>query len=364
MGDRRLTLKSTSGLRILSLLGLLYAFFVSIDLIGSGFKLTGEGFAEALLTTTSNPIVALFAGILATALLQSSSTTTSIVVGLVGGGAISVHAAIPIVMGANIGTTVTNTIVSVGHIQRPWEFRRAFAAASVHDFFNLITVCILFPLEQAFGILAFCATHIEEFFVQFGGLRFSSPLHLITKPVVSFLIGVTGGRGWILLIIAIALLTLALLGMVKTLRLLVLNRVEGFFGRTIFGTPLRAFALGIALTVAVQSSSITTSLIVPLAAAGVLTLEQIFPYTLGANIGTTVTAFLASMATANPAAVTIAFVHLLFNVFGTIMIIPIRRVPIWLANSLAEWTLKSRLVPILYIAIVFFVLPLLVYWLG
>lgn len=351
-------------LRVLALIGLLYVFFISIGLIGAGFKLTGGGFAKALLATTSNPIVALFAGILATALLQSSSTTTSIVVGLVGTGALSVHSAIPIIMGANIGTSVTNTIVSVGHIQRPWEFRRAFAAASVHDFFNLIAVLILFPLEQLFGILAYCATEIEEFFLQYGGLKFSSPIQLITKPAVDFLADLSGGRGWVLLILAVVVLSGALWGMVRTLRLLVLNRVEGFFGRTIFGTPLRAFILGIVITVAVQSSSITTSLIVPLAAAGVLTLEQIFPYTLGANIGTTVTAFLASLATANPAAVTIAFVHFLFNVFGTILILPIRRLPIWLANQLAAWTLKSRLVPIVYVVVVFFVLPLVVYWLG
>jgi sodium-dependent phosphate cotransporter len=356
--------KSPPLFRVLVLLVLLYVFFISIDLIGTGFKLTGQGFAHALLATTAKPIVALFAGLLATAILQSSSTTTSIVVGLVGGGALTVHDAIPFIMGANIGTSVTNTIVSVGHIQRPWEFRRAFAAASVHDFFNIISVIILFPVEQSFGVLAFCATRIEEFLIQFGGLRFTSPLHLITKPVVGFLTQIAGGRGWILLVLAVVLLSGALLGMVKMLRLLVLNRVEGFFSRTIFGTPLRAFALGIVLTVAVQSSSITTSLVVPLAAAGVLTLEQIFPYTLGANIGTTVTAFLASLATANPSAVTVAFVHLLFNVFGTVIILPIRRLPIWLANNLAELTLKSRLVPILYIAIVFFVLPLVVYWLG
>jgi len=350
-------------LRVVFLLGLLYIFFLSIGLIGEAFKLTGKGFAKNLLQTTADPLVALFVGILATAIMQSSSTTTSIVVGMVGGGVLSVANSIPIIMGANIGTSVTNMIVSVGHIQRPMEFRRAFAAASVHDFFNVLSVLILFPLEQFFGILQFCAEKTEIFFMNLGGLKFSSPLKLITAPVVKELVHLSGERGWLLVIVALVLLMAALFGMVKVLRMLVLDRVEAFFSRTIFRTAMRAFVLGIGVTVAVQSSSITTSIVVPLAAAGVLRLEQIFPYTLGANIGTTVTALLASLATGSPAAVTVAFVHLLFNVFGIVIIWPIRVVPLFMARKIAELTLKSRLIPIAYIVVVFFVVPFLVYML-
>ena len=350
-------------LRIVILACLLYLFFLSIGLIGESFKLAGKGFAKNLLQTTADPLVALFIGILATAIMQSSSTTTSIVVGMVGGGVLSVANSIPIIMGANIGTSVTNMIVSVGHIQRPYEFRRAFAAASVHDFFNVLAVIILFPLEQMFGILKFCAEETEIFFMNIGGLKFSSPLKLITAPVVKWLVQVSGERGWLLVILALAMLMVALFGMVKVLRMLVLDRVEAFFSRTIFRTPVRAFVLGIGVTVAVQSSSITTSIVVPLAAAGVLRLEQIFPYTLGANIGTTVTALLASLAIGVPAAVTVAFVHLLFNIFGIVIIWPMRVVPLYLARKIAELTLKSRLIPIAYIVVVFFVVPFVVYML-
>ena len=94
-----------------------------------------------------------------------------------------------------------------------------------------------------------------------------------------------------------------------------------------------------------------------------LRLEQIFPYTLGANIGTTVTALLASLAIGVPAAVTVAFVHLLFNIFGIIIIWPMRVVPLFLARKIAELTLKSRLIPIAYIVVVFFVVPFVVYML-
>ena len=134
-------------IRLGLLLLLLYAFFLSIALIGDSFQFFGQGFAEGLLTTTANPFVGIFIGILATSLVQSSSTTTSMTVGLVAGGALTVEGAIPIIIGANIGTSVTNTLVSMGHISRPSEFRRAFAAATVHDFFNMIAVLVLFPLQ-------------------------------------------------------------------------------------------------------------------------------------------------------------------------------------------------------------------------
>ena len=143
--------------RILSWLLLLagiYAVLLSVGMVGSGFKWASGGSAGAreLFEFATNPFVALLIGTLATALVQSSSTVTSVVVGLVAGG-LPIEIAIPMVMGANIGTTVTNTLVSLGHIRKKSEFRRAFAAATVHDFFNLMCVVIFLPLEIIFGFL-------------------------------------------------------------------------------------------------------------------------------------------------------------------------------------------------------------------
>ncbi|MFL2541815.1 MAG: Na/Pi symporter [Candidatus Latescibacterota bacterium] len=104
--------------QIIGLIVVLYVFLVSIGLLGGAFKLFGNELAQQLIEMTSNPLVGLFAGILATTLAQSSSTTTSIAVGMVAGGALTIEGAIPVVMGANIGTSVTNTLVSMGHITR------------------------------------------------------------------------------------------------------------------------------------------------------------------------------------------------------------------------------------------------------
>lgn len=279
---------------------------------------------------------------------------------MVAGGGISVAGAIPMIMGANVGTTITNTLVSLAHLRQSADFRRAFAAATIHDFFNLLALLALFPLELATGILSKSATALGNLFAGMGGLRMADPLKLATMPPIEALSALVGQKPWLVLILSV-LLTFAMLAMlVKVLRSLVLNKVESFFDEHLFKNAGRALLFGLVLTVAVQSSSITTSLVIPLAAAGLLRLKQIFPYTLGANVGTTVTAVLASLATGHLAAVTVAFAHVLFNVLGILLIWPvprIRAVPVRLAEGLASLSQRNRVVPLLYVGGVFFLLP-------
>ncbi len=349
-------------LKLAGILVFLYLFIVGIGAMGHSFKLFGSEFSERILNTTASPLAGLFIGILATSLVQSSSTTTSIVVGMVAGGAISIQGAIPIIMGANIGTTVTNTIVSIGHINRKAEFRRAFAAAIVHDFFNIVAVAVLFPLELATGFLNRSATHLAALFEGVGGLTLGSPLKAATTPTITFLAELVDQQPVLLLIIAVLLIFATLIGIVKILRSLVLKRVSSFFDEHLFKTAARAFFFGILLTALVQSSSITTSLAVPLVGAGLLSLLQIFPYTLGANVGTTVTAMLAALSTANVAAITVSFAHLLFNISGILLIWPIkkvRRLPILMAEFAAATAIKNRFLPLLFILFVFFIIPLI-----
>lgn len=347
--------------KLLAIVGCLYLFIVGIGAMGHSFKLFGRGFSEQLLQTTASPFVGLFIGILATSLVQSSSTTTSIIVGLVAGGGISVAGAIPMIMGANIGTTITNTLVALAHLRQSADFRRAFAAATIHDIFNLLAVLALFPLELATGFLSKSATLLGNLFQDVGGLKIADPLKLATKPAIDALSALLGHQPWLVLIFSVALTFAMLTLLVKILRSLVLRKVEAFFDEHLFKNAGRALLFGLALTVAVQSSSITTSLVIPLAAAGILRLKQIFPYTLGANVGTTVTAMLAALATGSLAAVTVAFAHLLFNIFGILLVWPvprIRAVPARLAEGLAGLSQRSRLVPLLYVLGVFFLLPL------
>jgi sodium-dependent phosphate cotransporter len=362
IGMRKITVWSrrhSTLLRLLELAIFLYLFMFSLDLMGTGLKMFGQEFARSLIQTTANPFVGFFIGVLATSLIQSSSSTTSIVVGMVGGGVLGIESAIPIVMGANIGTSITNILASLPEIRRSNEFRRAFSAAIVHDFFNWLAVLVLFPIQLMTGFLGIAAGFLGEAFQNIGGLTFLSPVKALTHPPVVFLKESFGFHPWVLVILSLVVLLLSLKKMVDVLRALVVEKAEVWFDRYLFRTALRAFLVGVLLTVVVQSSSITTSLVVPMAGAGILSLRQIFPYTLGSNIGTTVTAILAALVTGNLAAIVVAFSHLLFNLCGIIIWWPLRAVPIRLAEKFSEYSMGNRIVPFTYIIMIFFVIPFL-----
>jgi solute carrier family 34 (sodium-dependent phosphate cotransporter) len=355
-------------LNILKLVALLYIFLLSIALFGAAFKMAGKGFSEQLIATTTNPVVGLMIGLLATSLIQSSSSTTSIVVGMVAGGVLTVNGAIPIIMGANMGTTVTNTLVAMTSMNRRTEFQRAFAGATMHDFFNLMSIAILFPIEQATHFLEISATWLSTMLVGTDGTKFPNPVKAVVKPAVNqvkhFLQGFDLADGLvvgIMVVLALVGIFFALTFLTKVLKVMVLDRAEGVFTSNLRKSGLAAMLVGLMITVGVQSSSITTSLMVPLIGAGIVPLESAFAATLGANIGTTVTALLASM-TGTPGAVTVALVHLLFNISGILVIYPIaavRRLPLRAATALAAATADKKYYAILYMVGIFFVMPLL-----
>ncbi|MBT6781615.1 MAG: Na/Pi symporter [Candidatus Marinimicrobia bacterium] len=359
-------------IKIVGILAILYLFLVSIGMIGAGFKGLGRGFAEQLMSGNAAPIIGLFIGILATSLIQSSSTTTSIVVGMVAAGTfgedpmIAVATAIPYIMGANIGTSITNTIVSLGHIVNKNEFRRAFEASIVHDFFNVLSVLILFPLQLYFGVISKTANWMASLFLGAGTFTFKSPVKMMTKPAVDaikdfFQMQDIINHNWLLIFAALILLFISLRFLTILIRSLVMERLEAFFDSHIFKTWLRAMGFGVFITILVQSSSITTSLVVPLAGAGILQLRQIFPYTLGANIGTTITALLASLVAGTHAPLAVAFGHLAFNIYGILLIWPIekiRNIPIKMSEKFAAIAVRNRMVPMVYILVVFFLIPL------
>ncbi|MCY3614181.1 MAG: Na/Pi symporter [Bacteroidetes bacterium] len=356
-------------LPLLGLLAILFCFFVSLELMGTSMKLLGEGFAEQLIQTTSNPFIALFIGILATSLVQSSSTVTSLAVSAVAGGGLTVAGAIPIVLGANVGTSVTNTIVSLGHIGRKDEFGRAMGAATVHDFFNLLAVAIFFPLELFFGFLSKSSAALATGVTGVGGTELFDFVDVMTGPVVSGLVALMLDSGVLVLILGVLLLFFSLRYLVVLLRKLFLGRSERLINKYLFGPAPIALVFGTLVTIMVQSSSITTSITVPLVGAGIVTVSQIFPFVLGANIGTTVTALLASLVLASggsvlgAAALQVALAHLIFNCCGVITFLPlrmIRRIPVSMSELLGVLVVKNRAWAFGYVACIFFLVPLVI----
>ncbi|NQT22849.1 MAG: Na/Pi symporter [Candidatus Omnitrophica bacterium] len=354
--------------RIILIVLLLYLFLVSISLMSHSFKCFGKEFSKNLIATTSNPFIGLFIGVLATSIIQSSSTTTSIIVGFVAGGALSIRCAIPIIMGANIGTTVTNTLVALGHITRKEEFKRAFSSSTMHDLFNMLNVIIFFPLEMSTHILERTATFIASFLEHSGGFKLMSPVKVIVKPAVNaidylfmnFMKIPEKVAGILMLVVSLIVLVLSLVFLVKVMKNIIANKTEIVFDKILSRSGLISLSMGCLFTAIVQSSSVTTSLLVPLVGSGVLRLETAYPIVLGANLGTTVTAILASL-TGNIAGITIAIVHLLFNLCGVLIFYPIkaiRTIPITLAKSLASAISEKRYLAFVYVGVVFFILPI------
>jgi solute carrier family 34 (sodium-dependent phosphate cotransporter) len=139
-------------------------FLISVDMLSNSFKYLGKDIANSLIYATSNPFIGLFVGIIVTAIIQSSSTSTTMIVAFVASNVITLTDAVPMMIGANIGTTITSTLVSIGFISKRKEFRRAVSAGVIHDFFNIFMVLILFPLEYYYGFLSNVASQIAAYF--------------------------------------------------------------------------------------------------------------------------------------------------------------------------------------------------------
>lgn len=339
---------------IIIIAAILYLFLLSIKLLGHSFKLLGKNFAETMLQMTSNPAAGLLIGIVTTSLIQSSSTTTSITVGLVAGGALSLQNAIPIVMGANIGTTITNSFVSLGHISNRLEFKRAFAAGIVHDFFNICTVLVLFPLEIHFHLIETTAVFLQKGFSHAGGMELFNPLAFILNPAINvcdYLTSLLPFQSLIMMILSLFLLFFSLATLVKKIRSMVLFQIETVLNKYIFRNDIIGFFFGMLITAVVQSSSVTIALMIPLAGAGLISLRKILPYTLGANIGTTVTTILAALATQNETAIMVAFSHLCFNIFGILIFYPLKFIPLTLATFVSTQASKSKKTLILFVTV-------------
>ncbi|XP_069600746.1 sodium-dependent phosphate transport protein 2B isoform X2 [Ranitomeya imitator] len=178
-------------MKFVFLLTLLYFFVCSLDVLSSAFQLVGGKAAGDIFknhSVLSNPVAGLVIGVLVTVLVQSSSTSSSIIVSMVSSGLLTVRTAIPIVMGANIGTSVTNTIVALMQSGDRNEFRRAFAGATVHDFFNWLSVLVLLPIEIASGYLFHLTNAIVESFNIESGEDAPDMLKVITEPLTKGII--------------------------------------------------------------------------------------------------------------------------------------------------------------------------------
>lgn len=355
---------------VIYILGTLLLFLFALDLMITSLQHQGREIVRAIILATSNPFTGLFIGLLITAMMQSSSATTSLIVAMVASGSLTIEGAIPIIMGANVGTTITSTIVSLGFINKKKQFRRAVAAGSYHCFFNLLTVIILFPLEYYYGFLSSTSEAIANSFFSSSGQLVSTgiptPIRSGFDPLSSFLVDLIS-NGAILIVLSFVLLFSSIILFRKLISDLLKAGSPQAFSRFFFKNHFKSFLWGLLTTAAIRSSTITTSVVVPIVANRIVNLRQAAPFIMGANVGTTITAFIAAIMYANtPTAVSIAIAHFLFNFIGVLIFFPVstlRELPIRLASGLGELTMKYRMAGLAFLLLTFFIIPfLLIYF--
>jgi sodium-dependent phosphate cotransporter len=345
---------------VLMMLFAIFFFLFSIDLVSASVTMLGRETAQSILLATSNPFIGLFIGLLATALIQSSSTVTAMTVAVVASGYISLGNAIPIVMGANIGTTLTSTLVSLGFVTNRTQFRKAISAGAVHDFFNIIMVLLLFPLEYYYGFLSKMAVSLTDSLRDVGFVGNSNlgsieyNLSSLSRTFLEIL-----PNNFLSILIALVFLFLSIKLLSNIIYSQLIGESKDRLMKFVFDNPYKSFGWGMVFTGGIQSSSITTSLMVPLVATGRVKLSNSFPFVMGANIGTTLTALLAAF-TKTDAAVSLALVHLIMNMIGVLIFLPfpiLRKIPVKLAYWFGAMTLESRIIGFSYILFTFFLLP-------
>merc|ERR1711915_992089 len=170
--------------------------------------------------------------------------------------------------------------------------------------------------------------------------------------------------GAVCFVLGLVMLVVCLIGLVTVLQKMLLGMSTRILYKATNIDGYLAILAGVAITILVQSSSITTSTLTPLVGIGALRLEQMLPLTLGANIGTTVTAFLASLVSGKVVSLQVALAHLLFNITGIVIFYPIpfmRNIPISGARALGKATRLWRGFPIVYILTLFIALPLILF---
>ena len=260
----------------LSLLGGLALFLYGMNVMGGGLEKVSGGKLERILEKlTSNPLKAVLLGAGVTAVIQSSSATTVMLVGFVNSGIMKLSQAVGIIMGANIGTTATSWILSLTGIE------------SENFFISMLKPTSFSPILAIIGIILIMSGKSDR-----------------KKDVGEIMIG-------------FAVLMFGMDAMSSAVK--PLADVPEFTGiLTKFSNPLLGVLVGAILTAIIQSSSASVGILQALSVTGAFTYGSVIPIIMGQNIGTCVTAMLSAVG-ANKGAKRTAFVHLYFNIIGSIV---------------------------------------------
>lgn len=330
-------------IRWLLVLASVFAIIIGINLILDGVYSVGSSSTNRLYDLARDPIIGLLIGVLATTLVQSSTTTTTLTVAAVGAGIVTVPVAIPIIMGANIGTTMTALLVSFSYMGERREFKKAFTTAAMHLWFNVLVVLIALTIEILFHPLQTISGYLADRVL--GANDTTVPTtHVVEKimtPIVET-IGTHGlfgmvGNGGVATALSLITGTLCILVAIRVMSyqlrmitaatahsLLDMFSSPGENKRQTLKTNTLGFGVGLLFTIMVTASSVTVSSMQPFAVTKSLRRRAMLAVILGANVGTTLTAMIATFAIVGvhgSFALQAALVHVGMNLVGAITVL-------------------------------------------
>lgn len=360
-GPTVLSNQKAVALRVLQIVFAIFFFLFAIKLLVASLGDFSHLLQANILTTTLDPFVGLFIGLLATAIIQSSSTTSTMTVAMVATGTLTIQESVPIILGANIGTTLTSTIVALGFISDKLAFRKAISAGVIHDFYNIVLVVILFPLELYYGVLSNTSIYLQELLLGDGQIESSFKFDKmfdfgITRVVVEAI-----NNRLVMMILALVILFASIKLLTSVIQKSIIGGSKNKLQRFIFEKPWKSFGWGVAVTSAIQSSSVATSLVVPLVATQKLKVRSAFPFIIGANLGTTITALIAASFSSR-IALSIALTHLIVNLFGAVLFMSFGRLRDYLVRFTKGFSVvitRRRALGLVYILLTFFLIPFL-----
>ena len=345
--------------RLLFFLLILFLFLFSLDLLSNAAVKTQAFIDRDVIDSLNNPFISFAIGLFLTAIFQSSSLTTSLTVVLVGKSLIGFKAAIFIMMGANLGTTITAMIISLGHLSSGKGFKKAISCALLHHNFNLISILLFFPLEYFLGLFSnttnlivsklgfkFETFHQSTNFFEFNLEKFNAMLHEFFPSWFIFCVGI------LLLFISIRLF-------IWLLKVALLSKFDAQIENYLFGNQLSSLLSGLGITALIHSSTVVTAFLVPYTAASKISLKKAYPFLIGANIGTTFTAIVAALSS-NSLAMSLALAHFLFNFLGLISFYPTqfqRNIILKSAKYMGRSISRNPILLFVYVLLVFFVIP-------
>ncbi len=339
---------------VVSLLAI-YFFISAIVLIKSSAVIMGESLAEKIVLLIRDTTSGVFSGWIATALLHSSGAFDSIIVAFVSSGVMPLSLAVATIIGAEIGTSVTPFLVSVlGYIRKKTQLSACFNVTMSHILYNLLTLLLFYPAELFFGVFTDIALRGSTIFVKATWLRYIPDLLDVATPWVDLILKFI--PAWIGLILGGATLVIALWGVERYMTAIFSMPKSWSLIRATFTKPMRAFIAGFFFTILVPSTTVMVSLLVPLAASGVIRADYyILPYILGANIGTVFDVMIAALATGDPVSLGVWLVHLSINLIGALIFFPLlkpfSRLVRWSSETVAQSPKRTLLVTVVFHAV-------------